>query len=161
MKLQPCVVALAFVALVTSLAAAFAPGGAAYTKRVDTALLSEPRMMSNAVAHLTYAKKLKVEDVQGAWLKVSDGRQSGWVFGGNLAEAKPSETRGLDGLPIAASETSASTAARPLTVVSTQYSERHGLATAASDLDWLLHHSSLSTDDIRAYLQAQKKGEYR
>jgi hypothetical protein len=161
MKRTPCFVALALVAGAASLFGAFAPGSAAYTKRVDTALLSEPKMLASSVAHLTYAKKLKVETVQGPWLKVNDGRQSGWVFGGNLTEDKPSEVRGLDGLPIAASETSAATAARPLTVVSTQYSERHGLATAASDLDWLLHESTVSADDVRGYLEAQKKGEYR
>lgn len=161
MKIPTCLALLVLLASSGTLQASFAPGGAAYTKRADTALLSEPKMLASPVAHVAYAKKLTVRAVQGAWLQVSDGTKSGWVFSGNVAELKPSEVRGLDGLPIAASETSASTAARPLTPVSEQYSERHGLASAASDLNWLQHDATVSADEVRAFLEAQKKGEYR
>jgi hypothetical protein len=152
-------VTLASAAIVS---AAFTVGGTAYTKRVETALLSEPRMLASPVSRLPYAAKLKVEETKGPWLRVSDGRNSGWIFGGNLAEAKPSETRGLDGLPVAASETNATAAARPLTEASQDYSQRHGLGNAASDLTWLNEQrTKISDEDVQAFLRSQKKGEFQ
>ena len=142
--------------------AVFTAGRDAYTKRVETALLSEPKMLAKPVAQLPYAQKLRVEEVQGSWLRVSDGRRSGWVFAGNLAEQKPSATKGLDGLPLAASATTASTAARPLTPTSSDYSERRGLADAAADLQWLeQQHALLPTPTIQEFLKTEKKGEFQ
>lgn len=157
-----CTALLAFLATGVGLSAAFAPGGAAFTKRFETTLLSEPKMLAAGVAKVPYARKLKVEEVQGAWLRVSDGRKTGWVFAGNLTENKPSETRGLDGLPIAASETSASAAARPLTPTSEQYSERHQLGNAAADLEWLQEQANAISDSaVQDFLREQKKGEHQ
>jgi hypothetical protein len=151
-----------FLGTLATLSAAFTAGGAAYTKRVETALLAEPKVLAPTVARVPYGKKLKVEEVQGAWLRVSNGRKAGWVFAGNLADAKPSETRGIDGLPLAASETSASTAARPLTPVSEEYSERHGLTDAADDLNWLREQlGGISDEDVQTFLREQKKGEFQ
>ncbi len=161
MNAKLCAAAAGLLAAAAVASAAFAPGGAAFTKRVDTALLSEPKILATPVAHVSYAKQLKIEDVQGAWLRVSDGRRSGWVFSGNVADAKPSEVRGLDGLPIEASRTTAATAARPLTPVSAHYSERHGLNSAADDLNWLEHAANVTPAELQAFLAAQKKGEYR
>lgn len=153
---------MAWCALATALLAAFAPGGTAYTKRVETALLSEPQMLATPVARLAYAKALKVEAVKGAWVRVSEGKNSGWVFGGNLAEEKPSEVRGLDGLPFAASETSAAAAARPLMPASEEYSTRHSLGKAAEDLTWLAQQKAASPPAaVQAFLQEQKKGEFK
>lgn len=150
------------VASTALLPAAFTVGGTAYTKRVETALLSEPRMLASPVTRLPYAAKLKVEETKGPWLRVSDGRNSGWVFGGNLADAKPSETRGLDGLPVAASETTAAAAARPLMDASQEYSQRHGLTNAADDLTWLNEQRTKVTDEeVQAFLRSQKKGEFQ
>lgn len=149
-------------AAATLLPAAFAPGGAAYTKRVETALLAQPTMLATPVGRVAYAQQLKVEEIKGAWLKVSDGRKSGWVFSGNLAEEKPSETRGLDGLPVAASETSAAAAARPLVPAAEEYSTRRGLGKAAEDIAWLNQQAgAVQADDVKAFLQEQKKGEYQ
>lgn len=157
-----CTAALAFLALAAALSAAFSAGGAAYTKRFETALLSEPKMLATAIAKIPYAQKLKIEAVQGAWVQVNDGKKTGWVFAGNLTDTRPSETRGLDGLPLAASKTSASTAARPLTETSQQYSERRGLANAADDLNWLQQQNrALSDEDVQAFLREQKKGEFQ
>jgi hypothetical protein len=147
---------------VTVVAAAYAPGGVAYTKRVDTALLAEPQILASPVAHVSYAKRLKIEEVQRGWVRVSEGANAGWVFAGNLAEEKPSETAGLDGLPFAASEASATSAARPLLPAAEEYSGRHGLAKAAEDLVWLTQQQATITDAaVQAYLQAQKKGEFQ
>jgi hypothetical protein len=144
------------------LLAAFAVGGVAYTKRPETKLLSEPKPLAEATARVPYARPLKILEVRGAWLRVSADKAAGWVFAGNLAEEKPSETRGLDGLPIAASETTATAAARPLVPASEEYSSRHGLASAADDLTWLTQQQAAITPEaVQAYLQAQKKGEFK
>lgn len=162
MKPKFLVAALVTLASAALLSAAFTVGGTAYTKRVETALLSEPQMLASPVARVPYAAKLKVEEAKGSWLRVSDGRNSGWVFGGNLAEAKPSETRGLDGLPVAASETNAAAAARPLMDASQEYSQRHGLASAADDLTWLNEQrTKISDEDVQAFLRSEKKGEFQ
>ncbi|HEY0944165.1 MAG TPA: hypothetical protein VGD81_02830 [Opitutaceae bacterium] len=153
--------AVAFAAA-ASATGAFAPGGAAYTKRVETALLSEPRILAEPTARIGYAHTLKVQEVRGAWVRVSEGAKSGWVFAGNLAETKPSETRGLDGLPLAASATSATAAARPLAPAARDYAGRHGKPDAAADLQWLTEQTAaLTPADVQAFLQAQRKGEYQ
>ena len=162
MKTKTCAGLATLLATAVALPAAFAPGGTAYTKRVETALLSEPKMLAAPVTRLTYAKKLKVEEVSGAWVRVSDGPHAGWIFGGNLAEEKPSETRGLDGLPIAASQTSASAAARPLVPAAEEYSARHGLGHAAEDLAWLTQQDAAITHAVvHEFLRTHKKGEFQ
>jgi len=162
MKAKHCGWLATLLATVTLLPAAFAPGGEAYTKRVETALLAEPNMVAATVSRMGYAKKLKVEAVKGAWVRVSDGKTAGWVFAGNLAEEQPSEIRGLDGLPVAASETTAAAAARPLVPAAEEYSARRGLTKAADDLTWLTQQSAAITPaDVKAFLQEKKKGEYQ
>lgn len=162
MKTKLCAWFAASLATVTLLPAAFAPGGEAFTKRVETALLAEPNALAKPVARVGYAQSLKVETVKGAWLRVSDGKTSGWVFAGNLAEEKPSETRGLDGLPVAASETTAAAAARPLVPAAEDYSTRRGLGKAAEDLAWLSQQAGVvKPDDVKAFLQEKKKGEFQ
>jgi hypothetical protein len=142
--------------------AAYAPGGTAYTKRLDTALLAEPSPLAQALARIGYAHKLKVEEVRGAWLRVSEGKTAGWVFAGNLAEQKPAENKGLDGLPVAASETTAAAAARPLAPAAGDYAGRRGLAQARTDVEWMEHASdAITNDQLQAFRQAQKKGEFQ
>src|SRR3954466_1811661 len=115
MKTYPAVfVALAGAATPAVLLAAFGVGGSSFTKRPDTTLLVEPNALAAAAARVPYARQLKVEEVRGRWLRVRDGKSAGWVFAGNVAEENPDENRGLDGLPVAASETTATAAARPL-----------------------------------------------
>lgn len=162
MKAKTCGWLAIALATVTALPAAFAPGGQAYTKRVETALLAEPSMLAAPVARLGYAKPLKIEAVKGAWVRVSDGKNAGWVFAGNLAEEQPSETRGMDGLPVAAAETSAAAAARPLVPAAEEYSSRRGLTKASEDLTWLSEQQAKITPaDVTAFLQEKKKGEYQ
>jgi hypothetical protein len=162
MKLKPCTWLAVALALAPVLTAALAVGGAAYTKRAETALLAEPQMLATPVARIAYAKKLKVEAVKGPWVRVSEGKSAGWVFSGNLAEEAPSETRGLDGLPLAASETSAAAAARPLVPAAEEYAARHGLAQPAEDLKWLAEQKAATKpEDVQAFLKEQRKGEYQ
>jgi hypothetical protein len=162
MKAKYCGWVATLLATVTVLPAAFAPGGDAYTKRVETALLAEPNMVAATVARLGYAKKVRVDAVKGAWLRVSESKNTGWVFAGNLAEEQPSETRGLDGLPIAASDTSAASAARPLVPAAQDYSSRRGLTKPAEDLNWLTQQAAAITPaDVKTFLVEKKKGEYQ
>jgi hypothetical protein len=159
---------LALIAALTSAAApavliaAFAVNGTAFTKRPETALLAEPQPLAESAARLGYAQSLTIQEVKGQWLKVTDGKVSGWVFAGNLAEEKPSEVRGLDGLPLEASETTATTAARPLIPAAEEYSTRRGLTQAADDLVWLTQQQAAITPaDVKAFLIEQKKGEHK
>jgi hypothetical protein len=156
------IVALSCATAPAVLFAAFAVKGTAYTKREETALLAEPQPLADSSAKLPYAQPLTIQEMKGQWLRVTDGKNSGWVFAGNLAEEKPSEVRGLDGLPLAASETTATTAARPLIPAAEEYSTRRGLGKAAEDLVWLNEQQAAITPaDVKAFLQEQKKGEYK
>lgn len=141
---------------------AFDAGGFAYTKRVETNVLSEPRSLAASTGKLGYRRKVKVDQVQGSWLRVSDGPVAGWVYAGNLAETMPPEIKGTDGLPLTASQTTASAAARPLTPEANEYAVRRNLGAARNDLDWLQFQCrALTPAQVDAFLQAQKKGEYQ
>lgn len=142
---------------------AYETGGFAFTKRADTPLLAEPKPLASPTAKLPSGRKLKVEEVRGNWLRVSDGpNTTGWVFAGNLAVAKPSEGKGTDGLGLSASTTTATAAARPLTPAANEYADRRQLTDAREDLDWLLAEAHAVTPaDVEAFLQEKKKGEYQ
>lgn len=141
---------------------AYEAGGLAYTKRVETKLLAEPKPLAGAAGQLAYGRKVKIEQVQGAWLRVSDGPVSGWVFAGNLSETKPAEGKGLDGVPALASQTTATAAARPITPAAEEYAARRNLTEARNDLDWLLAEChAITPENVEAFLQENKKGEYQ
>lgn len=162
MKSKTCAWLLASLATATLLPAAFAPGGAAFTKRAETALLAEPQMLAATVARVGYARQLKIETVKGPWVRVSEGANAGWVFGGNLADEKPSEKEGIDGLAIAASDTSAALAARPLMPPSEQYAAKRSLAKSVEDMKWLAEQKAKITPEaVQEFLREQKKGEYQ
>jgi hypothetical protein len=159
LRLWPVVILLA---LAASLEAAIAAGGLAYTKRFKTVLLAEPSPLAAPAGELALGRKLTVNEVRGSWLRVSDGPATGWVFAGNISETKPEEAKGADGLPLAASQTTATAAARPLTPAAADYAERRNLGSAREDLDWLLEECKAFTpEEVAAYMQAQKKGEYQ
>lgn len=143
--------------------AAYAPGGFAYTKRADTALLAEPTPMAEASTRLKLGTKLKVEEVRGAWLRVSgDEEAAGWIFKGNVSAAEPDVESSLAKVPLDASATSATAAARPLAPAAADYGERKNLAKAQEDLAWLISEGSVVTAaDVTAYLEANRKGEFQ
>ena len=148
--------------LAVSALLAYKAGGIAYTKRVETTLLAEPKPLAEAAGKLAFAKKVKIVEVQGAWLRVSDGPVSGWVFQGNLSETKPSEGKGLDAIPLLASKTTATAAARPLNDASIAYASERNLGDARADLEWLEEQThAITAEELSAYLQAQKKGEFQ
>jgi len=151
-----------FVLAAVSVEAALAAGGLAYTKRFKTILLAEPSPLAAPAGELDPGRKLAVNEVRGRWLRVSDGPATGWVFSGNVAETKPEEAKGADGLPLAASQTTATAAARPLTPAAAEYATRRNLEDAREDLAWLLEECKAFTpEEVAAFMQAQKKGEYQ
>ncbi len=142
---------------------AYDVGGFTYTKRVETNLLAEPKPLAEAAAKIAYGHKLKVEEIRGAWLRVSEGANAGWVFTGNLSDTKPAEVKGLlDGAPLAASQTTATAAARPLNEAAVAYASGNNLAAAQEDLEWMVTAcAAITTEEVEAYLQQNKKGEYQ
>ena len=158
----PLLAAIAALLAPAAAFAAFAPGGAAYTKRITTALLAEPAPLASVVARVPYARKVAIEEVRGLWLRVSDGTATGWVFAGNLAEQKPEENHELSGLAVAASDTTATAAARPLAPAAADYADRRGLAQSRHDVEWMEQTcGAVMTAAVSAYQQEQKKGEFQ
>ena len=154
--------AVLLLATAITLQAALAVGGNAYTKRYKTTLLAEPSPLAKPAGELAFARKLKIEDIHGNWFRVSDGPAIGWVFSGSLAEKLPDEGKGLDGLPMFASQTTATAAARPWVPVIEDYATRRNLHNAYQDLNWLIERCKAYTpEDVEAFLQAQKKGEFQ
>ena len=155
--------ALLAIAATASAVAAFETGSLAFTKRAETKLLAEPKPLAATAATLPSGRQVKVEAVQGAWLRVSADDAAGWVFKGNLTATKPAEVSGLlDNVPLAASETTATAAARPLSSVASDYAAARSLSTAQADLEWLISECGALTEaEVDAYLQAQKKGEFQ
>src|SRR5581483_1103452 len=105
---------------------AYESGGKAFTKKLETVLLDAPQPLAHPAARVGYAVELNVEQVNGSWLLVSSGGNRGWVFAGNLAAKKPMANPKTDFLPSAASDTTASVAARPLDEVAKNYGEKKG-----------------------------------
>lgn len=148
--------------LAVSASAAFQVGGFAFTKRVETKLLAEPKALAEPTGTVAFAHKVKVEEVKGAWLRVSEGRVSGWVFAANLSETEPDEGAKLDGVALLASKTTATTAARPLDDAVVQYADQRKLGDARSDLEWMMQTcAEITEENVDEFLQEQKKGEYQ
>ena len=141
---------------------AYESGGTAYTKKLETVLLDEPKPLAHPAAKIGYAVELNVEQVNGAWLLVSSGGSRGWVFAGNVAEKKPMANPKTDFLPATASETTASVAARPLDEVAQNYGEQKGLGEAKADVEWVEQQSAqVNAAAVTEFLQAKKLGEYQ
>ncbi len=162
MKIPARSAALLAALLCATVLLAYEAGGFAYTKRVETKLLAEPKPLAEPAGSLSFGRKVKIEQVQGAWLRISDGPAAGWVFAGNLSATKPDEGKGLDGVPLLASQTTATAAARPLTPAAAEYAARRNLTNAREDLDWLLTEChALTPEDVGTFLQEKKKGEFQ
>ncbi len=145
-----------------SLEAALSAGGTAYTKKYETNLLAEPAPLAAVTGKVGFGRAVKLQEARGAWFKIADGGSAGWVFAGNLSETKPAEGKGLDGLGLSASNTTATAAARPLTPAANDYATQHNLGNAREDLNWLLAQcSAITPARVDAFLKEQKKGEYQ
>ena len=154
-------VALLFAVVVVA-EAALTSGGAAYTKRYKTILLAEPSPLARPTGELPFGRKLKIVEMKGNWLHVSDGPAGGWVFAGSLTDTKPVETKGTDNNVLLASATTATAANRPLSEEANAYAERRNLGSARADLDWLqLQCKGVTAGEVETFLKTQKKGEYQ
>ena len=143
--------------------AAHAPGSFAFTKRADTALLAEPAPLAAPTVRLKLGTKLKIVEVRGPWLRASgDGDAAGWIFKGNVSATEPDTESSLAQVPLDASATSATAAARPLAPAAAEYGARRNLAKAQEDLAWLVAEgATVSAADVTAYLEANRKGEFQ
>lgn len=158
-RLWPAALLLAAVVVVD---AALTAGGTAYTKRYKTTLLAEPSPLAKPTGELAFARKLKIVEIKGNWLRVSDGPNGGWVFAGSLSDTKPAEIKGTDGNVLLASATTATAANRPLSEEANAYAVRRNLGSARVDLDWLQAQcKGVTAGDVDAFLKAQKKGEFQ
>ena len=141
---------------------AYEAGGSAYTKRAETNLLTEPKPLAATAAKLPFGRMVKIEEIAGNWLQVSDGQTTGWVFAGNLSATKPDEGKGMDALPMLASQTTATAAARPLAPAAIEYASQKNLSSAQGDLEWLLTEChALTPEEVDAFMQENKRGEYK
>lgn len=155
----PLIVSLA--AAVT-LQAAIAAGGIAYTKRMETNLLAEPSPLAAVSAKVGYARQLKVEESRGAWLRVSEGASSGWVFAGNVSATEIKAGTGSAGLGLNASATTVTAAARGLSEEASDYAKRRKLTNARDDLAWLFEQSAaITAEGVESFMQEKKLGEYK
>jgi hypothetical protein len=142
--------------------AALSAGGTAYTKRYKTVLQAEPSPDARATGELPFARQVKIVEMKGKWLRISDGPNGGWVFAGSLTDTKPAEIKGTDGNLLLASATTATAANRPLSEEANAYAARRNLGSARVDLDWLQAQcKGVTPEDVEAHLKAQKKGEYQ
>jgi hypothetical protein len=149
-------------AAAVTLQAALAAGGIAFTKRNETKLLAEPNPLAAVSAKVGFAKQLRVEETRGAWLRVSEGANTGWVFAGNISDAAIKEGTGSAGLALNASATTVTAAARGLSDEAVAYASNHKLVNAREDLNWLLEQSAaVSADDVENFLKEKKLGEYK
>lgn len=142
--------------------AALKKGGAAYTKRMETALLAEPKPFAATVANIEFAESLSIDEVRGSWLRVTHKKlkKTGWVYAGNVADDEPVIPPAEGMTAGQASETSTATAARPLTRAAREYAESQGQPPQLQD--WLAQAAAAVTDDdITRYLSENKKGEYQ
>jgi hypothetical protein len=158
-KILPLVCACALCATLTL---GFESGKTAFTKRYQTDLLQDPQPLAQSVATLPFTTGVKISDLQGKWANVSAGTNTGWIYLGNLAEEKPSEDNGIEGLQTSASATTASVAARPLDNVTSQYADQEGLGAAKADVKWLETQSDkIGKNAVVGFLKKNMKGEFQ
>jgi hypothetical protein len=158
-------VGIAALACATALSAgseALKKGQKVWSKHHQTALLAEPSPLAGAQATVGFAEKLKVLEVQGAWLRVRGDNDEGWVFEGNVAVNKPELPPASALTTMDAAQTDTVAAARPLAPAAEDYAARHGATAAQADIDWIdAEAARLPADEVAAYMSANRKGEYR
>ena len=158
-------VGIAALACATALFAgseALKKGQKVWSKHHQTALLAEPSPLAGAQATVGFAEKLKVLEVQGAWLRVRGDNDEGWVFEGNIAVNKPELPPASALTTMDAAQTDTVAAARPLAPAAEDYAARHGATAAQADIDWIdAEAARLPADEVVAYMSANRNGEDR
>lgn len=145
-----------------TLSTAFKAGDTAYSKRIDTPLLADPKPLAATAGKVGFAAALKVREVRGAWLHVQAKDGSGWVFEGNVSDDKPTLTPTAKLTAVTADSTDTTAAARPLTEAAEGYATRHAEAKDKADVEWIDATSAgIPDDEIVVFMRDNKKGEYR
>lgn len=141
---------------------AFKKGDSAYSKKIDTPLLTEPKPLAATSAKVGFAVKLDIDEVRGPWLHVTTKDANGWIFQGNVTETKPTAAPSAGLTTVSADSTDTVAAARPLAEAAEGYSSRHGDGKAKEDVEWVDAQSAETTEDeVVAYLRDNEKGEYQ
>lgn len=149
---------LGMIALLT----AFKQGDTVYAKKIESALLVDPRPLAAASAKVGFGTALEVRDVSGAWLQVAAGNDSGWIFEGNVAGEKPSQAPSAGLTKVTADSTDTTAAARPLTEAGEAYASRHDSAIARADVEWIdAQAAAVTEEEVVTYLRENEKGEFR
>jgi uncharacterized protein YgiM (DUF1202 family) len=144
-----------------ALAFALEVGAGAFTKKQSTHLLAEPRRDAAATGSLPWGTKVKITAMQGLWAQVIFENKKGWVFAGNLSSDKPPAENKNDLLPATASDTTAATAARPLSQTAKDYADRKDRAASAADVEWMeAAADAVTAADVQAYMRENKKGDF-
>jgi hypothetical protein len=140
----------------------FSKGQQVWSKHHETTLLAEPSALAGAQSSVGFAEKLKIVEVQGAWLRVRGDDGEGWVFAGNVATDKPELPPASTLTALDASATDTVAAARPLAPAAADYAARHGATAAQADIDWIdAEAAGIPAQEVVAYMSANHKGEYR
>jgi len=140
----------------------FKKGQMVWSKHHETRLLAEPSALAGAQSNVGFAEKLKIVEVQGAWLRVRGDDGEGWVFAGNVATDKPELPPASTLTELDASATDTVAAARPLAPAAEDYAARHGATAAQADIDWIdAEAAKIPAQEVVAYMSANHKGEYR
>ena len=143
-----------------ALAFALEAGGSAFTKKQSTPLLAAPQREAAATGTLPWGAKVKIVAMQGLWAQVALDTKKGWVFAGNLSADKPPAENKSE-LPATASDTTAATAARPLSQAAKDYASRKDQASSAADVEWMeTAADAVTAAEVQAYMKENKKGDY-
>ena len=144
-----------------ALAFALEAGGSAFTKKQSPPLLAAAQRDAASTGTLPWGTKVKIVALQGLWAQVATDTKKGWVFAGNLAADKPPAENKSDLLPATASDTTAATAARPLSQAAKDYANRKDQASSAADVEWMeAAADAVTAADVQAYMRENKKGDY-
>jgi uncharacterized protein YgiM (DUF1202 family) len=159
--MKRCIIFFGFLFFTAFLDAEFTAGRTAYTKKKTTSLLSSPQRDSATLGSLPWGTGVEIKTVQGLWVQVEDNGKTGWIFSGNLAEDKPPAENKNDFLPTNAGDTTAATAARPLSRAAQNYADRKDYGSAAADIRWLESVAdNISSSEVDSFLKANRKGEF-
>lgn len=137
-------------------------GDSAYSKKQNTELRASPSPDAEVTAKLGFAEKVTITTVQGRWYEVKAGSKSGWVYAGNLAAKEPPAENKADLFGSSAGETTASTAARPLSQAAEAYGTRQNHSDAVADLKWLESSADAITPaQVADYARQNHRGQYQ
>lgn len=136
--------------------------GKVYTKSWDLPLYESASSEGKSVAKVrTFNQELNVEERKGRWLKVSCPDGEGWVYSGNVSSTKSLEENKSNLNVKAENLTSAAAGRGGLTEEANAYAGRHNHGDVAEQIRWASKiNDSITKEDARAYLKANKLGEY-